>query len=160
MTMTIIDQGTSVLYLNDFFLLFRLFKLQAQFLSSGRHGDGLWVIPITFSLGLNHKRSFLLDTKLRSSTLSQLQASVVGSSSSTEMNEEEILKNLVIKVNVGQTGFYRVKYDDKIATQLKKAIKENSLTAADKFGACNSLIYFLEPTVFLGSQLCYTSQSF
>ncbi|XP_017235104.2 aminopeptidase M1 isoform X3 [Daucus carota subsp. sativus] len=107
---------------------------QAQFLSSGRHGDGLWVIPITFSLGLNHKRSFLLDTKLRSLTLSQLQASVDGSSSSTEMNEEEILKNLVIKVNVGQTGFYRVKYDDKIATQLKKAIKENSLTAADKFG--------------------------
>ncbi|WOG88506.1 hypothetical protein DCAR_0207741 [Daucus carota subsp. sativus] len=89
---------------------------QAQFLSSGRHGDGLWVIPITFPLGLNHKRSFLLDTKLRS------------------FNPVPILKNSVIKVNVGQTGFYRVKYDDKIATHLKKAIKENSLTAADKFG--------------------------
>ncbi|WOG88507.1 hypothetical protein DCAR_0207742 [Daucus carota subsp. sativus] len=76
---------------------------QAQFLSSGRHGDGLWVIPITFPLGLNHKRSFLLDTKLRS------------------FNPVPILKNSVIKVNVGQTGFYRVKYDDKIATHLKKA---------------------------------------
>ncbi|XP_063944124.1 aminopeptidase M1 isoform X5 [Daucus carota subsp. sativus] len=125
-------KGSSVIRMLEDYLGADIF--QAQFLSSGRHGDGLWVIPITFSLGLNHKRSFLLDTKLRSLTLSQLQASVDGSSSSTEMNEEEILKNLVIKVNVGQTGFYRVKYDDKIATQLKKAIKENSLTAADKFG--------------------------
>lgn len=57
-----------------------------------------------------------------------------GSSSSTDMNEEEFSKSLVIKVNVGQTGFYRVKYDDKLAAQLRKTIKENCLSAADKFG--------------------------
>lgn len=89
---------------------------QTQFLSSGMHGDGLWVISITFSLGLYHKRSFLLDSKRGRLDLSQLRASMDGSSSSTEMNEEEFVKNLVIKVNVGQTGFYRVKYDDKLAT--------------------------------------------
>lgn len=74
----------------------------------------MWVIPITFSLGLYPKRSFLLDTKLGSLDLSQLQASTDGNSSSPKMDEEEIVKNLVIKVNVGQTGFYRVKYDDKL----------------------------------------------
>lgn len=67
---------------------------QTQFLSSGKHGDGLWVIPITFSLGLYPRRSFLLDTKLGSLNLSQLQAFTDGNSSFTEMDEEEIVKKL------------------------------------------------------------------
>lgn len=48
--------------------------------------------------------------------------------------KKRLLKNLVIKVNVGQTGFYRVKYDDKLAAQLRKKMKENCLSEADKFG--------------------------
>ncbi|KAK3410804.1 hypothetical protein EUGRSUZ_J02839 [Eucalyptus grandis] len=39
-----------------------------------------------------------------------------------------------IKINIYQSGFYRVKYDDKLAAQLIKAIESNYLSATDKFG--------------------------
>ncbi|KAI3425682.1 Aminopeptidase [Psidium guajava] len=39
-----------------------------------------------------------------------------------------------IKINIDQSGFYRVKYEDKLAAQLMKAIESNYLSATDKFG--------------------------
>ncbi|KAF8401039.1 hypothetical protein HHK36_014342 [Tetracentron sinense] len=39
-----------------------------------------------------------------------------------------------IKLNVDQTGFYRVKYDDDLAAGLKYAIETNCLSATDRFG--------------------------
>lgn len=39
-----------------------------------------------------------------------------------------------IKVNVNQTGFYRVKYDDNLLAKLGKAIEANMLSPTDRFG--------------------------
>lgn len=39
-----------------------------------------------------------------------------------------------IKVNVNQTGFYRVNYDDELASKLRYAIESHQLTATDRFG--------------------------
>ena len=39
-----------------------------------------------------------------------------------------------IKINVDQTGFYRVKYDDELTARLKYAIQANCLSATDRFG--------------------------
>jgi len=38
------------------------------------------------------------------------------------------------KLNVGQTGFYRVKYDEELASRLRSAISAGSLEATDRFG--------------------------
>lgn len=39
-----------------------------------------------------------------------------------------------IKVNVNQTGFYRVKYDDILSARLGQAIEANILSPTDRFG--------------------------
>ena len=39
-----------------------------------------------------------------------------------------------VKLNVGQTGFYRVKYDVELASRLRSAISAGSLEATDRFG--------------------------
>lgn len=39
-----------------------------------------------------------------------------------------------VKLNVGQTGFYRVKYDLELASRLRSAISAGSLEATDRFG--------------------------
>lgn len=41
-----------------------------------------------------------------------------------------------VKLNVGQTGFYRVKYDEELASRLRSAISAGSLEATDRFGMC------------------------
>lgn len=42
--------------------------------------------------------------------------------------------NFWIKVNTSQSGFYRVKYDDKLVSQLRNAVENNLLSETDKFG--------------------------
>lgn len=87
---------------------------QSQFLYSGSRNDNQWIVPITVSLGSYEKRiKFLLETK------------------DAKLDVPESKENLWIKVNVGQTGFYRVKYDDELAARLRKAIKDDHLSAAD-----------------------------
>ncbi|KAK0571679.1 hypothetical protein LWI29_019866 [Acer saccharum] len=39
-----------------------------------------------------------------------------------------------IKMNVDQTGFYRVKYDEELAARLRHAIEKKLLTETDRFG--------------------------
>lgn len=39
-----------------------------------------------------------------------------------------------IKLNVDQTGFYRVKYDEDLAARLRYAIENKYLSATDRFG--------------------------
>lgn len=46
------------------------------------------------------------------------------------------------KLNVGQTGFYRVKYDEELASRLRSAISAGSLEATDRFGTY-CLTYFV-----------------
>ncbi|KAK9101455.1 hypothetical protein Scep_024885 [Stephania cephalantha] len=92
---------------------------QSQFLSSGDHGDGQWIVPITLCSGsYDARKNFLLQKKLETLDIADL----VG-------NQKKW-----IKLNVDQTGFYRVKYDDDLAARLRSAIEANDLSAADRFG--------------------------
>ncbi|XP_010049218.2 aminopeptidase M1 [Eucalyptus grandis] len=88
---------------------------QSQFLLSGSHGDGQWIVPIIFCCGsYDACQSFLLETK----------------SASIDLEENEAW----IKVNVDQTGFYRVKYDEDLQAELRYAIETKMLSATDRFG--------------------------
>ncbi|GMY34642.1 aminopeptidase M1-like isoform X1, partial [Fagus crenata] len=110
--------------------------LQSQFLSSGLCGDGLWIVPITLSIGSYNKcKNFLLETKSRKLDVSELFHSPHQNSSTfNEKNEEKCDEHLWVKVNIEQSGFYRVNYEDKLAARLRKAIESNCLSATDKFG--------------------------
>jgi puromycin-sensitive aminopeptidase len=39
-----------------------------------------------------------------------------------------------IKLNVHQTSFYRVSYDEELASRLRYAIETNKLSASDRYG--------------------------
>ncbi|GFY97179.1 aminopeptidase M1 [Actinidia rufa] len=109
---------------------------QSQFLYSGLDSGDCWVVPLTFSLGsCNNIEKFLLESKHGKLDISGLYCSSDGNSSLFEKkNQENFNENFWVKFNIGQTGFYRVKYDNKLTAQLWKAIEKNCLSAADKFG--------------------------
>ncbi|KAF9616987.1 hypothetical protein IFM89_033057 [Coptis chinensis] len=91
---------------------------QSQFLSSGAHGDGQWIVPVTLCCGsYSAHKNFLLQTKSETMDISGLLGS-----------------QKWFKINVDQTGFYRVKYDDELAGRLRYAIEANHLSATDRFG--------------------------
>lgn len=94
---------------------------QSQFLSSGSRGDGQWIVPVTLCCGsYDARKNFLLQTK--SETLDAKECSLVENT------------NAWVKLNVNQTGFYRVKYDDDLAARLRYAIEKKYLTETDRFG--------------------------
>lgn len=96
---------------------------QTQFLLSGSHGDGQWIVPLTLCCGsYEARKSFLMQEKSESLDVKDL----LGSSSSKG--------NPWIKVNVDQTGFYRVKYDDELSARLRYAIESKCLSTNDKYG--------------------------
>ncbi|TXG68455.1 hypothetical protein EZV62_003390 [Acer yangbiense] len=104
---------------------------QSQFLSSGLHGDGEWTVPITLALGSYDKRkNFLLESKFGTVDISDFFPS----------SDE----TLWIKVNVEQSGFYRVMYEDRLAAQLRKAVENNCLLAIDKFGILDDMFALCE----------------
>lgn len=45
-----------------------------------------------------------------------------------------------IKLNVDQTGFYRVKYDEGLAARLRYAVEKQLLSATDRFGKLDKLL--------------------
>lgn len=110
--------------------------MQSQFLSSGSFGDGQWIVPISLCLGsYNTNKNFLLEGQVRTVDISELLYSSDSNLSSSKGNDQGKCKeHSWVKVNVEQTGFYRVKYDDKLAAQLRNAIEENCLSETDKFG--------------------------
>ncbi|KAJ0974462.1 hypothetical protein J5N97_016427 [Dioscorea zingiberensis] len=110
---------------------------QSHFSISGSAEDAEWIVPITLCVGSYDKqKKFILDSKIRRLELSEILSLSEGNVSLTGKSTDGICQSdrLLIKVNVEQTGFYRVKYDDTLSTLLRKAIKGNSLSAADKFG--------------------------
>ncbi|KAI8544643.1 hypothetical protein RHMOL_Rhmol08G0312400 [Rhododendron molle] len=108
---------------------------QSQFVYSDMHSDDCWIVPMTMSLGsCNKRKNFLLETKHGKLDVSGLYHSCDGNSSSFEKNQEKLSEKFWVKLNIGQTGFYRVKYDHNLTTQLRKAIEDNCLSASDRFG--------------------------
>ncbi|KAM3379037.1 aminopeptidase M1 [Capsicum galapagoense] len=96
---------------------------QTQFLLSGSHGDGQWIVPLTLCCGsYEARKSFLMQEKSEALDVKDL----LGSSSSKG--------NPWIKVNVDQTGFYRVKYDNELSARLRYAIESKNLSTNDKYG--------------------------
>ncbi|KAK0571465.1 hypothetical protein LWI29_016441 [Acer saccharum] len=96
---------------------------QSQFLSSGSSGDGQWIVPVTLCCGsYNVRKNFLLQTK----TKEFMGFSIRNESGNASSNW--------IKMNVDQTGFYRVKYDEELAARLRHAIEKKLLTETDRFG--------------------------
>lgn len=95
---------------------------QTQFLSSGSAGVGQWVVPVTLcccSYSLQQK--FLFRGKQEDFNLSGL----------VECQNKD---DFWIKLNVDQTGFYRVSYDEELASRLRHAVETNKLSAADRYG--------------------------
>ncbi|XP_035539457.1 aminopeptidase M1-like isoform X1 [Juglans regia] len=109
---------------------------QSQFLSSGSHEDRLWTVPITLSIGSYDRHKTLpLETRFGELDISELVRSADENSSSfKEKNEDNCDEHLWVKVNIDQSGFYRVEYEDKLAARLRKAMEGNYLSEMDKFG--------------------------
>lgn len=95
------------------------------------HGDGQWVVPITLCSGsYDARKSFLLETKSKTLDVKDL----MGASGSSGQRW--------IKVNVDQTGFYRVKYDEELSAGLRNAIERKYLSTCDREGTSFSFIFF------------------
>ena len=108
--------------------------LQTQFLSSGSTGVGQWVVPITLCCcSYSHQEKFLFHGKQEDFDLSGLM----------ECQKKD---NFWIKLNVNQTSFYRVSYDEELASRLRYAIETNKLSAADRYGKFSQ---YLHSSVFV-----------
>nr|KAJ0208994.1 hypothetical protein LSAT_V11C400194410 [Lactuca sativa] len=109
--------------------------VQTRFMSLGLQSEGQWIVPITLSLGSysNHKK-FLLETKVGKLDLSELYHSYYTSLNQNGNKNQEVDEKLWVKVNIGHTGFYRVKYDITLTARLRKAIQDKCLSPEDKFG--------------------------
>ncbi|KAH7653497.1 Peptidase M1 alanine aminopeptidase/leukotriene A4 hydrolase protein [Dioscorea alata] len=106
---------------NNGFLEFR----QSHFSLTGSVEDAYWIVPITLFVGSYDKqKKFLLDSKILKLELSEL----------LPLSKQNDSQTVLIKVNVEQTGFYRVKYDETISALLREGIKCGSLSAVDRYG--------------------------
>uniref|UniRef100_A0A0D9VDT6 Aminopeptidase n=1 Tax=Leersia perrieri TaxID=77586 RepID=A0A0D9VDT6_9ORYZ len=95
---------------------------QTQFLSSGAEGVGQWVVPITLCCcSYSRQEKFLLHGKQEDFNLSGL----------VECQKKD---DFWIKLNINQTGFYRVSYDEEFASRLRYAIEASKLSSADRYG--------------------------
>ncbi|KAJ4952677.1 hypothetical protein NE237_029509 [Protea cynaroides] len=111
---------------------------QSQFLSSGSQGDGQWIVPITLCCGsYDARKNFLLRTKSETLNVKEFIGCSIADDSLSEKGNQGKLDGTEcswIKINVDQTGFYRVKYDDVLAARLRYAMGTNYLSATDRFG--------------------------
>jgi hypothetical protein len=105
-------------------LLFLL--LQAQFLSDGSPGHGMWIVPVTAGCGsYDMQKKFLLKGKSDRLDIRDI---------ASQCGNQEKGGNFWIKLNINQTGFYRVQYDDKLAAALQTALQSKKLSLMDKIG--------------------------
>ncbi|XP_075638807.1 aminopeptidase M1-like isoform X1 [Castanea sativa] len=96
---------------------------QSRFLASGTHGDGQWIVPITLCCGsYDVRKNFLLQKSSETLDMKEL------------MSDESNLASAWVKLNVDQTGFYRVEYDEDLEARLRNAIENKYLSATDRFG--------------------------
>ncbi|CAK9172685.1 unnamed protein product [Ilex paraguariensis] len=110
---------------------------QSQFLLSGSHGDGQWIVPIVLCYGSYESRqSFLLQTKSEALDINEFLGFSISKASLMETGKEGKSNSVCawIKLNVDQTGFYRVKYDEDLSARLRYAIEGKCLSTSDKYG--------------------------
>ena len=103
----------------------------------------MWIVPITSCCGsYDAQKKFLLKEKTDKMHIKEFTAS----------QSSDGDKNIWIKLNIDQTGFYRVKYDDELAAGLVNAIKAKKLSLMDKIGKdkknFSAVMYFFKITFF------------
>jgi puromycin-sensitive aminopeptidase len=87
----------------------------------------MWIVPITSCFGsYNEQKKVLLKDKTDKIHIKEFTAS--------QSSDGEKSQNIWIKLNIDQTGFCRVKYDDELAAGLVNAIKAKKLSLMDKIG--------------------------
>lgn len=85
------------------------------------------------------RKNFLLQSKAEKLDITELinssnaQAGLLETKNQGKKDDNNS-SHVWIKINVDQTGFYRVKYDDELSMRLKYAIEANELSATDRFG--------------------------
>ncbi|KAK9066171.1 hypothetical protein SSX86_013492 [Deinandra increscens subsp. villosa] len=125
--------GYPVIYvkLEDYTLQFE----QTRFMLLGLEGEGQWTVPITLSVGsYNNCTKYMLETKVGKLDISEFYQSYCSSSQPNDKKNQEVAEKPWVKVNVGHTGFYRVKYHSVLRVRLLKAIEDKCLSPEDKFG--------------------------
>lgn len=100
--------------------------LQAQFLLDGSSGPGVWIVPITAGCGSYYTQKKIL-LKGKSDRLDIRDIA-------SQCGNQEKGGDFWIKLNINQTGFYRVQYDDKLAAALQNALQAKKLSVMDKIG--------------------------
>jgi puromycin-sensitive aminopeptidase len=101
---------------------------QSQFLLSGSCGDGQWIVPMTLCCcSYDARKNFLLQGKSEILDTKEFLGCSISQGKLAETGTW-------VKVNVDQTGFYRVKYDDELAGRLRYAIETKCLSATDRYG--------------------------
>ncbi|KAL6295988.1 hypothetical protein ACE6H2_004130 [Prunus campanulata] len=107
---------------------------QTQFYSSGSQGDGQWIVPITLCCdSYDVRKSFLLQSKSETLDIKEFLGCSVATGCGCASNKNNAVYSW-IKVNVDQTGFYRVKYEEELAAALRNAIEKKHLSSTDRFG--------------------------
>uniref|UniRef100_A0A0A9DND8 Peptidase M1 membrane alanine aminopeptidase domain-containing protein n=1 Tax=Arundo donax TaxID=35708 RepID=A0A0A9DND8_ARUDO len=97
---------------------------QPQFLLNGSSGSGMWIVPVTLGCGsYDMQKNFLLKGKIEKLDIKKI---------TSQCDNQENGGNLWIKLNINQTGFYRVKYDDELAAALQNALRAKKLSLMDK----------------------------
>ncbi|KAJ7560287.1 hypothetical protein O6H91_04G121900 [Diphasiastrum complanatum] len=117
---------------------------QTQYLTSGLPGPGEWVIPLTLCRTTYTRiTSALMRAKSHQvmkpglDKLFEVESGETGGHAINALKAEDISqehRNDWLKLNVGQTGFYRVQYDEELAASLRSAILAGALEATDRLG--------------------------
>lgn len=108
---------------------------QSRFLSSGSQGDGQWIVPVTLCCGsYGARRSLLFKEKTKCLDINELLGSSSSQGSLMQTGSGGDSASAWIKLNVDQSGFYRVKYDEELSARLRHAIERKYLSVADRYG--------------------------
>ncbi|KAB2611179.1 aminopeptidase M1-like [Pyrus ussuriensis x Pyrus communis] len=96
-------------------------------------------------------RTFLLETKSREVNISDH----VDSSDNGLKNQQKCDEQLWVKVNIKQSGFYSINYEDKLAPRLRKAIEQKNWDLIlTKYSARMPLTHFVRDIVTPSLQFC------
>ncbi|KAH1066376.1 hypothetical protein J1N35_031363 [Gossypium stocksii] len=76
----------------------------------------------------------VISVKSKDHILEFVQSRFLLSGFHDEKKEDEYGEASWVKVNIGQSGFYRVKYGDELDARLRKAIEKGFLSVTDKYG--------------------------